>query len=145
MARLIKYDGGLLLQGGSLASTASSEGDPDPECCCEAPCICPEGCIEGLEISLGGTPACAGGLYSDFIPCTGGGISASMYCENGVWYVSVSVCCFENGGECFYLYSAEFGCEEDGLPPAGPVVLTEISGLNNGGCPPLPPSVTINK
>lgn len=34
MARLIKYAGGLLLQGGSLASTASAEGEPDPGCCC---------------------------------------------------------------------------------------------------------------
>lgn len=41
MARLIKYAGGLLLQGGSLASTASNAGEPDPGCCCvtcQGPC-----------------------------------------------------------------------------------------------------------
>jgi hypothetical protein len=69
-----------------------------------------------------------------------------MYCENGKWFVSVSVCCFENEEICFASYSAELDCEEDGLPPAGSVSLTQLSLLDEGGCPtPMPPVVTISK
>lgn len=112
-------------------------------CCC---CTCPAGCVDGLQISLGGTPSCAGGYYFDAIPCTFGSISASMYCLNGTWFVSVSVCCFENEGVCTVVYEAQLPCEEDSLPPAGVVTLTQVyfNEIDNG-CPPLPPVVTISK
>lgn len=44
MARIIKYGGGLLLQGGSLVSTSSNEGEPDPGCCCGDGVCCEPDC-----------------------------------------------------------------------------------------------------
>lgn len=45
MARLIKYDNGLLFNGAELVFTASDVGNPDPECCCDTGCppggLCP--------------------------------------------------------------------------------------------------------
>lgn len=116
------------------------------ECCCEQVCVCPVGCVDGLQISLGNAPSCVGEFYSDFLPCTGGAISASMSCNDGQWLVFVSVCCFENGGLCFASYEAVLECESDGLPPAGAVTLTQTQFFEEGGgCPPLPPNVTISK
>lgn len=126
-------------QEGEYCCSGVCQGVPCDEC------VCPEGCVPGLAISLGGTPACLNEFYTDGIACTSGVIAASMYCDNGDWFVYVSVCCFENGGSCFYSYEATLPCEDDNLPPAGSVSLTQTSGVDNGGCPSLPPSVTIIK
>lgn len=118
----------------------------EQECCCERECECPADCVEGLQLSLGNSPVCFGGAYSDFLECLSGGISAVMYCSGGQWIVFVSVCCFENEGTCFASYAATLECEPDGLPPAGPVDLILLSFFEeNGGCPALPPVVTIIK
>ena len=110
-------------------------------------CECPNECVENLAISLGGNPACFGGVYSDFLACVGGGgISAVLQCNDGQWLVFVSVCCFENGGVCLASYEAVLECEADNLPPAGAVGLIETGFFEDGGgCPPLPPTVTIIK
>lgn len=131
------------LQGGKPILHAGKVGLGEP-CCCGG-CVCPTECVEGLQISLGNAPTCAGGFYFDFLPCLSGSVSASMYCASGVWVVSVSVCCFENGGTCLYSYAAELPCESDGLPPAGNVALVELFGFDDGGCPPLPPAVSVIK
>ena len=138
MAQVRLQDGKPILEGGKVGVAEA--------CCCGGDCVCPEGCVENLQISLGGNPACFGGFYSDFIECFNGGISASMYCDGGTWIVSVSVCCFENGGLCFASYEAVLECEADNLPPAGAVALIETGFFEEGGgCPPLPPTVTIIK
>lgn len=139
MTAITFQDGRVVMRDGRVATGAG--------CCCDEPpeCICPVGCVEGLQISLGNSPSCEGGFYSDSLPCTFGSISASMYCEGGSWFVSVSVSCFENGGACFYSYAAELPCENDGLPPAGNVNLIEIFAFDDGGCPALPPVVTVIK
>lgn len=130
----------LLVRDGKLGT--------EQECCCQQGqgCVCPSGCVDGLEVSLGGSPFCAGGFYYDSVPCAFGAINASMYCTGGAWLVSVSVSCFENGGVCIAVYEAELQCEGDSLPPAGLVELTQtFFSESDNGCPPLPPLVTINK
>lgn len=130
-------DGALVVHGNKLGT--------EQECCCGG-CVCPSDCVEGLQISLGNSPTCAGGFYSDFLPCTGGSINATMYCDQGKWLVSVSGSCFENGGTCFFVYQAELECEADNLPPAGAVALVLVAFFEeDNGCPTLPPVVTIIK
>lgn len=137
MTLITFQDGAVVFRDGQVGT--------EQACCCDQECVCPNACVAGLEISLGVSPVCIDGIYSDFLNCVGGGISATMYCDNGLWLVFVSVCCFENGGACFYSYEATLECESDNLPPAGNVVLVETSAFDAGGCPPLPPTVTINK
>lgn len=138
MTKITLQDGRVVLRDGKIGT--------EQACCCGEECVCPADCVDGLQISLGNEPTCAGGFYSDFLDCTGGGISASMYCSDGEWLVFVSVCCFENDGLCFASYEAVLECESDNLPPAGAVGLNETGFFEqDNGCPPLPPTVTIIK
>jgi hypothetical protein len=138
MTRITFQDGKVVLRDGQVGT--------EEACCCGGECECPNECVENLAISLGGNPECFGGFYSDFLNCAGGGISAVLQCNDGQWLVFVSVCCFENSGLCFASYEAVLECEPDNLPPAGAVDLTETGFFEDGGgCPPLPPTVTIIK
>lgn len=91
MSRLIKYGGGLLLRGGSLAATASAEGEPDPGCCCGA----------------GGCPP--GGLC----PCPVSGI-APLFDSGWPGQLAIGAVAVYCGGECSYVAGSNgvFSCSE---------------------------------
>lgn len=86
MARLIKYDNGLLFNGAELVFTASDVGNPDPECCCDTGSGCPPGglcpCPDGLS-----NPLFTTGWPGELSP------SITIDCEDECPYYGIS-----NGG-----------------------------------------------
>lgn len=136
MTAITVQDGKIVMRDGKVGT--------EQACCCGG-CVCTGECVEGLQLSLGNQPTCAGGFYFDFIECRSGVIVASMHCSEGRWVIGVTACCAEIDGVCAFDYAAELQSESDCLPPAGNVDLVEIGRFDGGGCPPLPPTVTIIK